>query len=82
MRRIQLFICPCGAMDTHLRGYDDVFLFFVILGLDPRTQVIIQIGVRFAHINLVSGVKPQNDRVFIFFLSALRSFCEVVSRLA
>ena len=39
MRRRQLFICPCGAMDTHLRGYDDVFLFFVILGLDPRTQV-------------------------------------------
>ena len=30
MRRRQLFICPCGAMDTGLRRYDDVF-FFVIL---------------------------------------------------
>ena len=28
MRRRQLFFCPCGAMDTHLRGYDDRFFFF------------------------------------------------------
>ena len=53
MHRIQLFLCPCGAMDTHLRGYDDVFFFVIRRGRDFPPQDGIRINISKTNVGII-----------------------------